>query len=74
MKQKWNKIKGREVVKVDRRDGLKLVFDGGSWLAVRLAGTEPKVRLYAEGRSSGRNAPPHAPGSTTLFRPEALDV
>ena len=52
MKQKWNRIKGREVVRVDRRDGLKLVFDGGSWLAVRLAGTEPKIRLYAEGRSS----------------------
>ena len=52
LKQKWNKIKGREVVRVDRRDGLKLVFAGGSWLAVRLAGTEPKVRLYAEGRSS----------------------
>jgi len=52
MKQKWNKIKGREVVSVDRRDGLKLIFEGGSWLAVRLAGTEPKVRLYAEGRSS----------------------
>lgn len=52
MKQKWNKIKGREVVSVDRRDGLKLIFEGGSWLAVRLAGTEPKIRLYAEGRSS----------------------
>jgi len=52
LKRKWNRIKGREVVKVDRRDGLKLVFEGGSWLAVRLAGTEPKVRLYAEGRSS----------------------
>ena len=52
LKQKWNKIQGREVAKVDRRDGLKLVFDGGSWLAVRLAGTEPKIRLYAEGRSS----------------------
>ncbi len=52
MKQKWNKIKGREVVRVDRRDGLKLVFEGGSWLAVRLAGTEPKIRIYAEGRSS----------------------
>jgi phosphomannomutase len=37
---------------VDRRDGLKLVFEGGSWLAVRLAGTEPKIRLYAQGRSS----------------------
>jgi phosphoglucomutase len=52
MKQKWNRIKGREVIKVDRFDGLKLHFEGGSWLAVRLAGTEPKIRLYAEGRSS----------------------
>jgi phosphoglucomutase len=52
LKQKWNKIKGRKVVEIDRRDGLKLVFEGGSWLAVRLAGTEPKIRLYAEGRSS----------------------
>jgi phosphoglucomutase len=52
VKQKWNKIAGREVVAVDRRDGIKLSFEGGSWLAVRLAGTEPKIRLYAEGRSS----------------------
>jgi phosphoglucomutase len=52
LKQKWNKIRGREVLEVDRRDGLKLIFEGGSWLAVRLAGTEPKIRLYAEGRSS----------------------
>jgi len=52
LKQKWNRIKDRTVVDVDRRDGLKLVFEGGSWLAVRLAGTEPKIRLYAEGRSS----------------------
>jgi phosphoglucomutase len=52
LKQKWNRIKGRKVVEVDRRDGLKLSFEGGSWLAVRLAGTEPKIRLYAEGRSS----------------------
>ena len=52
LKQKWTTIKGREVVAVDRRDGLKLVFDGGSWLAMRLAGTEPKIRLYAEGRTS----------------------
>lgn len=52
MKQKWTRIGSREVVEVDRRDGLKLIFENGSWLAIRLAGTEPKIRLYAEGRSS----------------------
>jgi alpha-D-glucose phosphate-specific phosphoglucomutase len=52
LNQKWTGINGRTVVDVDRRDGLKLKFDGGSWIAIRLAGTEPKIRLYAEGRSS----------------------
>jgi len=52
LKQKWATIGGLEVVEVDRRDGLKLAFGGGSWLAMRLAGTEPKIRLYAEGRTS----------------------
>jgi alpha-D-glucose phosphate-specific phosphoglucomutase len=36
---------------VDRQvtlDGLKLYFNGGSWLLVRPSGTEPVVRLYAE--------------------------
>ena len=51
--QNWSKKKldGRKVVSVDRRDGLKLVFEGGSWILIRAAGTEPKIRLYAEGRS-----------------------
>jgi phosphoglucomutase len=50
--QKWKKVDGLEVAEVDRRDGLKLIFEGGSWILIRIAGTEPKIRLYAEGRSA----------------------
>jgi alpha-D-glucose phosphate-specific phosphoglucomutase len=50
--QDWSEINGHKVKEVDRRDGLKLIFEGGSWVMVRIAGTEPKIRLYAEGRSS----------------------
>ncbi len=49
--QEWTELGGRTIVKVDRRDGLKLTFEGGSWLLIREAGTEKKFRLYAEGRT-----------------------
>ena len=49
--QSFTTFNGRTVRSVDRREGLRLEFEGGGWILVRLAGTEPKVRLYAEGRS-----------------------
>ena len=39
---------GRKVVSVDRTDGAKFVFEGGSWMLLRLSGTEPLLRLYVE--------------------------
>lgn len=42
---------GRKVKEVVRKDGLKLVFDDGSWICYRLSGTEPVVRVYAEART-----------------------
>jgi phosphomannomutase len=42
---------GRRVGEVVRKDGLKLVFDDGSWVCYRLSGTEPVVRVYSEARS-----------------------
>ncbi len=42
---------GRPVKEVVRTDGLKLVFDDGSWVCYRLSGTEPVVRVYSEARS-----------------------
>lgn len=42
---------GRRVKEVVRTDGLKLLFDDGSWVCYRLSGTEPVVRAYTEARS-----------------------
>ena len=42
---------GRQVVKVNRMDGLKLIFGDGSWVLLRPSGTEPLVRFYAESTS-----------------------
>src|SRR5258707_8370095 len=39
---------GRKVSEVGRTDGLKLVFDDGSWVCYRLTRTEPLVRCYSE--------------------------
>jgi phosphoglucomutase len=42
---------GRKIGEVVRTDGLKLVFEDGSWVCYRLSGTEPVVRVYSEARS-----------------------
>lgn len=41
----------RTVKDVITVDGIKLVFDNGSWLMIRPSGTEPKVRFYIEART-----------------------
>jgi alpha-D-glucose phosphate-specific phosphoglucomutase len=47
---------GRKVAKVVRTDGLKLILDDGSWVAYRMSGTEPVVRVYTEARSESDSA------------------
>ncbi|HEX7652251.1 MAG TPA: phosphoglucomutase/phosphomannomutase family protein, partial [Verrucomicrobiae bacterium] len=39
------------VVKVDARDGVKFVAADATWLMLRGSGTEPVLRIYAEGSS-----------------------
>ena len=39
---------GRRIERIDRTDGLKLIFPDGSWVLMRPSGTEPVVRFYAE--------------------------
>jgi phosphoglucomutase len=47
---------GRKVVSIDRTDGAKFVFDDGSWMLLRLSGTEPLLRLYVEAESAAASA------------------
>ncbi|MDE1863345.1 MAG: phosphoglucosamine mutase [Thaumarchaeota archaeon] len=41
----------REHFKKDMTDGIKIILDGSSWVMVRLSGTEPIARIYAESDS-----------------------
>ena len=47
---------GRMVKQIVRTDGLKLLFDDGSWVCYRLSGTEPVVRVYTEAKSQDDSA------------------
>jgi alpha-D-glucose phosphate-specific phosphoglucomutase len=44
-------IGGQKVSEVNQRDGVKYILADDSWLLIRPSGTEPVLRVYAEGRS-----------------------
>jgi phosphomannomutase len=48
LKADFSTFIGRHVKQMDRTDGLKLEFDDGSWVLLRLSGTEPLLRVYTE--------------------------
>ena len=45
------RLGGVEVVDEDRRDGVRLDLSDGGWAVVRMSGTEPLLRIYAEASS-----------------------
>jgi alpha-D-glucose phosphate-specific phosphoglucomutase len=45
-------ISGETVSRVDTLDGVKFYLADGGWLLIRPSGTEPVLRIYAEGRSA----------------------
>ncbi len=45
-------LAGIQVAQQDRRDGLRLDLQDGSWAVVRMSGTEPLIRIYAEAPSN----------------------
>ncbi len=44
---------GETVAQVNNLDGVKYILADDSWLLIRPSGTEPVLRVYAEGRSPG---------------------
>ena len=52
MKQAPKEIGRQGVSEVSQRDGVKYIMDDDSWLLIRPSGTEPVLRVYAEGRTS----------------------
>jgi phosphomannomutase len=47
-----SQIGGETIVQVSPLDGVKYILADDSWLLIRPSGTEPVLRVYAEGRSS----------------------
>ncbi|MCA2002490.1 MAG: phosphoglucomutase/phosphomannomutase family protein, partial [Chloroflexi bacterium] len=44
-------IGDKKVLEVSQRDGVKYIMSDDSWLLIRPSGTEPVLRVYAEGRT-----------------------
>ena len=47
-KKPLTKVLDKKVVDINDSDGTKFICEDGSWLLVRLSGTEPKLRIYSE--------------------------
>jgi phosphomannomutase len=50
------RVAGQPIDEINEADGFKLLLADGSWLLMRPSGTEPVMRVYAEGDSTERVA------------------
>jgi len=56
LKADFTSFLGRRVKSLDRTDGLKMEFADGSWVLLRLSGTEPLLRVYTEAATPEESA------------------
>ena len=47
-KNPLKKVLNKPVARINDSDGTKFICEDGSWLLLRLSGTEPKLRIYSE--------------------------
>lgn len=55
LRQDPKEFAGRRVAQINRKDGLKMIFDDGAWLLMRPSGTEPLIRIYTEAATSSES-------------------
>lgn len=48
-------VLGKKIIDINKLDGYKFICEDGSWLMLRLSGTEPILRVYAEAASEKRS-------------------
>ncbi len=56
-----------KVVQINRMDGIKMYLEDGSWLLLRLSGTEPLLRVYAESSKKELSSKLIQEGKALLF-------
>jgi phosphomannomutase len=54
-KNPLKKVLNKQVTEINDSDGIKFICEDGSWLLLRLSGTEPKLRIYSETNSQKRS-------------------
>ncbi len=74
LKHDFTSFLGRRATQTDRTDGLKLVFEDGSWVLMRLSGTEPLLRLYTEASSPAAASQLAEETRAWIFQPAASDT
>ncbi|MBC7126794.1 MAG: phosphoglucomutase/phosphomannomutase family protein [Candidatus Methanosuratincola petrocarbonis] len=57
----------RRVAAVNRKDGIKIILEDGSWILFRKSGTENVVRVYAESREEALTAELLSYGKSLVF-------
>lgn len=67
-----NNFMNDQFLKMKLGDGLKFSYTDGSWVQFRLSGTEPLVRIYAEGPTGQRRAQLNDALGETLSIPSEL--
>jgi phosphomannomutase len=61
-------LAGFIIDRIDRTDGMKMIFTDGSWLLLRASGTENVVRVYSESSSRANVAALLAAGKDVVER------